>query len=97
MQRNAVGACAKGLIHPYSSTHEEETHFLGERGDNLLRFIWSAARGHSFEPYYRVERTQVLKAFQAYLANAPTSYVREERDAVPSQVHDWDGLFLVKI
>lgn len=85
------------LAVPYSSTHEEETQFLGERGDELLTFIRSAARGHSFEPYYHVERTQVVRAFQAYMANAPASYVREERDAVPSQVHDWDGPFIVSV
>jgi hypothetical protein len=85
------------LAVPYSSTHEDETHFWVERSDDLLKFIRAAARGHSFEPYYRVERTQILKAFQAYLANAPASYVKEERDALPPSVHDWDGPFFVSV
>jgi hypothetical protein len=85
------------LAVPYSSTHEEETHFWVKRSDDLLRFIQAVARGHRFEPYYRVEKTQILKAFQAYLANAPASYVKEERDALPWAVHDWDGLFFVSV
>jgi hypothetical protein len=85
------------LVVPYSPTHEEETHFWVERRDDLLKFIYAVARGHKFEPYYRVERTQILKAFQAFLANAPAPYVREERDALPSSVHDWDGRFAVSV
>ncbi len=81
---------------PYSSTHETETDFWKHR-DDLLNFIQRVARGHHFEPYYRVEKTQILKAFQAYLANAPASYATEERDALPSNVHDWDGDYSVSV
>ncbi len=81
---------------PYSSTHEAEADFYMPR-DNLVKFIQRVARGHNFEAYYRVEQTQILKAFQAYLANAPAAYVKEERDALPSSVHDWDGDYSVSV
>jgi hypothetical protein len=81
---------------PYSSTHEAEADFYSRR-DDLVKFIQRVARGHHFEPYYRVEQTQILKAFQAYLANEPASYIREERDALPSSVHDWDDDYSVSV
>ena len=81
---------------PYSFTHEAEADFYTRR-DDLVQFIHRIARGHHFEAYYRVEETQILKAFQAYLANEPTAYIKEERDALPSSVHDWDGDYSVSI
>jgi hypothetical protein len=81
---------------PYSSTHEAEADFYTQR-DELVQFIQRVARGHHFEAYYRVEETQILKAFQAYLANEPTTYIKEERDALPSSVHDWDGDYSVSV
>jgi len=75
---------------PYSSTHEAEAEFYTQR-DHLVKFIQRVARGHQFKPYYRVEETQILKAFQAYLSNTPASYIKEERDALSSSVHNWDG------
>ena len=44
-----------------------------------------------------LKQTQILKAFQAYLANDSTSYLKEERDALPSSVHDWDGDYSVSV
>jgi hypothetical protein len=81
---------------PYSSTHEAEADFYLHR-DDLVQFIQRVSRGHHFEPYYRVEETQILKAFQAFLAGEPALYVKEERDALPSRVHDWDGLYSVSV
>jgi hypothetical protein len=81
---------------PYSPTHEAEADFYTRR-DDLVQFIQRVARGHHFEAYYRVEETQILKAFQAYLANAPATYIKEERDALPSSVHDWDGDYSVSV
>src|ERR1700678_3092514 len=81
---------------PYSSTHEAEADFYTQR-DDLVQFIQRVARGHHFEAYYRVEETQILKTFQAYLANEPTTYIKEERDALPSSVHDWDGDYSVSV
>jgi hypothetical protein len=81
---------------PYSSTHEAEAAFYARR-DDLVQFIQRVTRGHHFEPYYRVQETQILKAFQAYLANEPASYIREERDALSSSVHDWDGDYSISV
>lgn len=81
---------------PYSPTHEAEADFY-TRHDDLVKFIQRVARGNHFEPYYRVEATQILKAFQAYLVSAPASYTKEERDALPSGVHDWDGDYSVSV
>ena len=81
---------------PYSSTHEAEAAFYAQR-DDLVQFIQRVSRGHRFEPYYRIEETQILKAFQAYLANEPVAYIKEERDALPSSVHDWDGDYSVSV
>jgi hypothetical protein len=84
------------VVLPYSSTHEAEAAFYARR-DGLLQFIQRVTRGHHFEPYYRVQQTQILKAFQAYLANEPASYIREERDALSSRVHDWDGDYSITV
>src|SRR4051794_7827611 len=66
---------------PYSPTHEAEADFYKDR-DDLVNFIYGVSRGHRFEPYYAIEETQILKAFQAYLAGAPAVYVKEDRDAM---------------
>src|SRR5208282_273738 len=82
---------------PYSSTHEAETDLYIEHRDDLLNFIQKVSRGHHLEPYYRIEQTQILKAFQAFLANAPSTYIRDESDAMPSSVHDWDGDYSISV
>jgi hypothetical protein len=82
---------------PYSSTHEAETDLYVEHRDDLLNFIQRVSRGHHLEPYYRVEQTQILKAFQAYLANAPSTYMKEESDALPPSIHDWDGDYSISV
>jgi hypothetical protein len=84
------------LAVPYSSTHIAEADLFKER-DALVRFIQKFSRGHQFEPYYKVEKTQIAKAFQAFLANRDAAYVREEQDIVASSVHDWDGQYSVSV
>ena len=51
--------------------------------DDLVRCIHGLSRGHHFEPHYKVEETQILKAFQAYLAQSPTGYVKGECEPCP--------------
>jgi hypothetical protein len=58
------------LAIPYSSTHVAEADLNGKYRDALVQFIQRISRGHDFEPYWRVEEIQILKAFQAYLDNA---------------------------
>jgi hypothetical protein len=84
------------LAIPYSSIHIEEADLYKHR-DALVAFIQRFSRAHQFEPYYRVEETQILKAFQAFLADKPSQYVKEERDVISMKVHDWDGRYSVSV
>ena len=84
------------LAVPYSFTHIAEADLFKKR-DDLVVFIQRFARGHHFEPYYRIEETQIAKAFQAFLAGRPPQYVREECDAISVAVHDWDGPYSVRV
>ena len=79
------------LANPYFSTHIDESDLNGPYRDALVHFIQGASRGRQFEPYYRVEETQILKAFQRFLDGTPAAYQKEERDALCPSVHDWDG------
>ena len=81
---------------PYSPTHEAEADFYTRR-DELMTFIRGAARGDCLKPSSQVEETQIVKAFQAHIANGPTSYFREEADALPSSIHDWNGPYCVSV
>ena len=72
------------LAIPYSSTHIHEADLNGHYRDH-------------FEPYYRVEEAQVLKAFQRFLDGAPAAYQKEERDALCPSVHDWDGDYSISV
>ena len=84
------------LAVPYSFTHIAEADLFRNR-DGLVEFIQRFSRGHYFEPYYRIEETQIAKAFQAFLAGRSPQYVREERDAISGGVHDWDGPYSVSV
>jgi hypothetical protein len=65
------------LAIPYSSIHIAEADLYNQR-DALVAFIQRFSRAHQFEPYYRVEETQILKAFQAFLADKPAQYMKGE-------------------
>lgn len=62
-----------------------------------MQFIQRISRGYQFEPYYRVEETQILKAFQRFLDDAPAGYQKEERDALNASVHDWDSDYSISV
>lgn len=85
------------LAIPYSSTHIDEADLNGHYRDALVQFIQPVSRGHHFEPYYCVEETQILKAFQRFLDGAPAAYQKEERDALCPSVHDWDGDYSISV
>ena len=85
------------LAIPYSSTHINEADLNGDYRNALVQFIQGVSRGHQFEPYYRVEETQIVKAFQCFLDDAPPVYQREEHDALSPSVHDWDGDYSVSV
>lgn len=84
------------MVVPYSSIHKDETHQWAGR-DALYDFIRATSRGHEFEPAYQVERTQVLKGFQAWLANKSPKYILEQRDALNEDVHGWDSYFRIEV
>ena len=85
------------LAIPYSTTHIDEADLNGEYRDELVRFIQGISRGHRFEPYWHVEETQIVKAYQAFLDKGSATYQKEERDALSPSVHDWDGDYSVSV
>lgn len=84
------------LVVPYSSIHEDETN-QWEKRDELLKFIKATARGEEFEPAYEVEHTQLLKAFQAWLAGEPAPYRLEPSDALSDDIHGWGGYLRIDV
>jgi len=89
------------LTSPYSSVHEDETYqwrgHNDKTSDGLMEFIKSASRGLTFERAYRIERTQVLKAFAAFSSNAPAEYVVDRRDAIRGKLDQWDSYFRIDV
>lgn len=89
------------LVVPYSSIHEDESRMWsgndGNDQEDLMEFIKSTSGGHKFSSDYKVEETQIVKAFQAFLGNASTDYLVEERDAVPNDIHKWNNYFRVDV
>jgi len=85
------------LAIPYSSTHIDEADLNGKYRDALVRFVQRVSRGHHFEPYWRVEDTQILKAFHRFLDRDPPAYLKEEHDALRPSVHDWDGDYSISV
>ena len=89
------------LVAPYSSVHEDETHqWRGHKDrspDQLMEFIKTTARGAEFKKDHRVERTQILKAWGAFLKNQSSEYVFEERDAIQGALDQWDNYFRIDI
>jgi hypothetical protein len=89
------------LVSPYSSVHEDETHqwrgYKDKTRGDLMEFIKSTSRGVTFERAYRIERTQVLRAFSAFLSNAPAAYALDPRDAIRGELGMWDSYFRIDV
>ena len=89
------------LVIPFSSIHEDETHqwrgFGGKNKEDLMEFIKATSSGHEFEPAYEVERSQIIRAFQAFLAGGSAEIERKERDAIEGNVHEWDDYFRIDV
>jgi hypothetical protein len=83
------------VVVPYSSVHEDESHQWEHRAE-LMKFIKATSRGQHFEPTYRVEQVQILRAFESWLKGQSTDYCIEERDVLGSNVHCWEGYFRVE-
>jgi hypothetical protein len=65
--------------------------------DELREFIRTTARGAKFAPQFHVEKTQVIKAFCAWLKNQPPDYIVEERDVFFDDIHKWDRYFYISM
>jgi hypothetical protein len=89
------------LVSPYSSVHEDETHqwrgYKDKTGGDLMEFIKATSRGVTFERAYRIERTQVLRAFSAFLSNARAAYALERQDAICGELDKWDSYFRIDV
>jgi hypothetical protein len=89
------------LIAPYSSVHEDETHqwrgYKDKTREQLMEFIKVTARGAEFEKDYSVERTQILKAWRAFLDDQPAAYAPEDRDAIRGSLDKWDNYFFIDV
>lgn len=84
------------LVAPLSSVHEEETH-QWRYGKDLLDFIKATSCGHEFKPAYDVEETQIIKAFQLFLAGSSPELILEDCDAIEGNVHEWNNYFRIDI
>jgi hypothetical protein len=82
------------LVAPFSSIHEDETHqwrgYDGKNKEDLMEFIKATSRGHEFKPAYDVEQTQIVRAFQGFLAGKPAAFELKQHDAFEGDIHEWD-------
>lgn len=89
------------LVAPFSSIHEFETHqwrgYGGKNKKDLMDFIKATSRGHKFEPAYDVERTQIVRAFKAFLADETTAFRLNQRDVIKGNIHKWDDYFRIDV
>jgi hypothetical protein len=89
------------LLAPYSSVHEDETHqWRGHDGmtkEQLMDFIKTTSRGAEFKKDYKIEQTQVLKAWRAFLEQKEPEYVLEQRDAIRGELDRWDDYFHIDV
>ena len=89
------------LLVPYSSVHEDETHqWRGHKEfshTDLLAFIKAAARGAEFKKDYRVERTQVTKAWSAFLKAMPSDFAFDDDDAIDGPLNKWDDYLRIEV
>lgn len=89
------------LVAPYSNVHEDETYLWrghdGRSHAHLMDFIKQTSRGAEFKSSHEVERTQIIKGFQAFLTGNPTDYLLEERDAIEGDIHGWDDYYRIEV
>lgn len=89
------------LVSPYSSVHEDETHqwrgYKDKTHDQLMEFIKATSRGVRFDPEYRIEKSQILKAFQAYQTQGPLECRPQAREAIRGELDQWDGYFRIDV
>ncbi|OFZ57588.1 MAG: hypothetical protein A3D92_25290 [Bacteroidetes bacterium RIFCSPHIGHO2_02_FULL_44_7] len=62
-----------------------------------MEFIKATSGGHEFEPAYEVERAQIIRAFEAFLAGSSAEFELKESDAIKGNVHEWDDYFRIDV
>jgi hypothetical protein len=101
VEKVSKAASLQLLVAPFSSVHEDETHqWRGHKDlnrDSLMEFIKATSRGAEFEKAYNVERTQITKAWSAFLKGGQADYVLEERDAIRGELHTWNDYFRIDV
>jgi len=89
------------LVAPFSSVHEDETHqwrgYDGKNKEDLMKFIKATSRWHEFKPAYNVEKTQIVRAFGAFLAGKPEAFELDQRDAIDGNIHEWDDYIKIDV
>jgi hypothetical protein len=89
------------LLVPYSSVHVDESHqwrgYKNFSSEDLLEFIKATARGAEFKKDYHVERTQVTKAWSAYLKGLPPDYAFEDSDAMEGALNEWEDYYRIDV
>jgi len=83
------------LVTPFSTIHEDETHqwrgYDDKNKEELMEFIKATSRGNRFKPYYNIERTQIGRAFDAFINGYSEIFELKESDAVDGDIHQWDN------
>lgn len=89
------------LITPYSSIHEDETFqwsgYNGHTKEGLMNFIKKSARGHEFNPAYKIEQNQIVSSFCKFLNDEDLSIGIQYEDAFNDDVHTWDDYFWIDV
>ncbi len=86
------------LVCPHSSIHETETHqWRHPQQQRLWEFIKQTSRGHEFLREYKVKQTQISRGFKYFLAADQTKVTVESRDALPSEINNWEDYFWIDV
>ncbi|RYD72258.1 MAG: hypothetical protein EOP84_23460 [Verrucomicrobiaceae bacterium] len=89
------------LVVPYSSVHEDETlewrGYKDLKSADLMEFIKATSRGAEFERDYQVERTQIEKAWSAFLRGESSDFLLDGADAIGGEPDEWDDYYRVDV
>jgi hypothetical protein len=86
------------LVAPYCNIHEDETHlWTPAQRDPLWKFIKQTSAGKHFRPEYEVKSRQLHRAFEAFLKGGPAEQQTEAKDALPSDLNQWDDYVWIDV
>jgi hypothetical protein len=92
-------AARQQVVAPYSSIHIDETHLWSHsQKQQLFDFIKQTARGYQFNPAYRIQAAQIMRAFREFINKPVTGELPiSPRDAFNESTHQWDSYFFVDL